>query len=173
MDFLSGDLSEFRSRVKSAFADVELPRDGNIVFETYDDEGVEAMFSSAQRYDFTVDQLAMKYVAPCFFTIDAFRHFLPAFLLAAMGMDDDAETIKSALISRFAGSVSLEHTNNIIASLNEEQLSVVRDFFDMCVNSDKAQAPDVVLPFATSCERALATLDDALKLGKQPRAKEE
>lgn len=73
---------ELKNLIKVSFADTQYPA-GKLT-DTYDDEGATELFSGTRWQDQNPDILQKHYATLHFLEPDAFRYFLPAFMLAVL-----------------------------------------------------------------------------------------
>ncbi|MBS0262245.1 MAG: hypothetical protein JSS02_09870 [Planctomycetes bacterium] len=118
-----------RARIFDAFAETPYPGDENISVPTYDDEGTLAYFKGRTWSGHTATTLRHHSSALTFFTADAFRYFLPAYMLAELDAPDEADVI--------AGHIAFDLTQTSLAEerlgkFTEQELVAIKAFFDEC-----------------------------------------
>ena len=97
--------ADLRRQIVEAFASVPHPGDDhNDISLTKQDEGIVAYFRGTPRLGHSATTLRHHVVALSFFTPEALRYWLPAFMLAELDDPDEADTIVDTLIGVFAGS---------------------------------------------------------------------
>jgi len=87
--------------IEAAFRDTPPPLDGKISLPTYDDEGTHDYFSGSPWQGHSVSELRTHESAFCFFTADAFRYYLPAFMLAELKDPETADVIAGNILFHF------------------------------------------------------------------------
>jgi hypothetical protein len=95
------DESRLRARIESAFERTPAPR-GEIVSTLIDDEGVSEYFGGRSWRGHAVKDLRYHEAALSFFTADAFRYFLPAFMLASIEDPVEADVIPEGIVYHLA-----------------------------------------------------------------------
>ena len=90
-----------RRLIEAAFADTPRP-DPPLVEPTYDDEGVSDYFAGRTWRGNRVVDLRFHEAALVFFTPDAFRYYLPAFLLASLDDREEADVIPDHVVDHFS-----------------------------------------------------------------------
>jgi hypothetical protein len=98
---MNAEHAEVRERIERAFAGTPRPA-GELVATTYDDEGVSAYFAGKSWRGHPVSDLRLHEVALCFFTPEAFRYYLPAFMLASLEDPEVADVIPQSIIGALA-----------------------------------------------------------------------
>jgi hypothetical protein len=85
--------------ITEAFRDT--PRPTGKLTDTYDDEGVEAYFAGRPWSGHDVASLRRHSAAMSFFTPEAFRYYLPAFMLAELADPETADIIGESIVHHF------------------------------------------------------------------------
>ena len=85
--------------VRSAFADTPAP-EGKIT-DTYDDEGAADYFQGRGWDGHDAKSLRAHEAAMCFFTPEAFRYYLPAFMLAELEAPEVADILGEYVVYQF------------------------------------------------------------------------
>jgi len=91
---------ELKSTIRRAFADTPYPS-GKLT-DTYDDEGVSEYFAGKKWENLNVADLRRHYVALSFLEPQAFRYFLPAFMLGELSDPETADLIGESIVFHFA-----------------------------------------------------------------------
>jgi len=89
--------------IKNAFADTPNPS-GRLSADTYDDEGTHDYFSGTTWDGHDVAMLRKHEAAMSFFTPEAFRYYLPCFMLAELTDPKTADILGEYVVSQFARS---------------------------------------------------------------------
>jgi hypothetical protein len=118
------------ARIEAAFKDVPAPGPDAIVNPTYDDEGVAALFGGKAWTDVSIDQLRTHHDALSFFSPEAFRYFLPAFMLAELRDPIGAGQIGPSLLFHFSRPEEFwkPELEQRLALLTPDQKAVIADF---------------------------------------------
>ena len=82
--------------ITEAFRDT--PRPTGKLTDTYDDEGVEAYFAGRPWSGHDVATLRRHAAAMSLFTTEAFRYYLPAFMLAELSDPETADIIGESIV---------------------------------------------------------------------------
>ena len=90
---------ELEHSIRDAFRNTPYPK-GKLT-DTYDDEGVAEYFSGTTWSEHSVSNLRHHVAALSFFEPDAFRYFLPAFMLAELENREVADVIKESIVFSF------------------------------------------------------------------------
>jgi hypothetical protein len=93
---------DLRGRIETAFATVSPPAPDNLVVPTYDDEGVVLFFRGKSWRELSVEDLRRHEVALSFFSAEAFRYYLPAFMLADLDDPVRADIIGPGILFHFS-----------------------------------------------------------------------
>ena len=95
-----------RESIESAFADVPYPGDDNVTRCTHEDclecDAIAAYFRGTTWRDHTVEQLREHQSAITMFTPEAFRYFLPAFMLQSLGYWRETDMIPHFIAGQFS-----------------------------------------------------------------------
>ena len=91
-----------KKSIIEAFAHTPPPADNNISSETYDDEGTSAFFKGKTWQVLSVNELKKHSSSLTFFTAEAFRYYLPAFMLAEIENPLEADVIGQNILSHFS-----------------------------------------------------------------------
>ncbi len=121
------------AQIESAFADTPRPKDREISVPTYDDEGTAAYFRGRSwRSGHTVEALRWHEASLCFFTTEAFRYFLPAYMLATIKDRETADVIPHGIEFHLVNS---SRAPEQLASFTPAELDAIGAFF--CYLSDE------------------------------------
>lgn len=82
-----------RQQILEAFAAAPRPSDDRISAPTYDDEGTAEYFRGRTWHGHTAEQLRIHSSSLSFFTREAYRYFLPAYMLAELDEPETADVI--------------------------------------------------------------------------------
>jgi hypothetical protein len=93
---------DLRSEIEMAFAEVPQPSPDALVIPTYDDEGISTFFRGKNWRTPTVEELRRHEVALSLLSAEAFRYYLPAFMLAELEEPDKADLIGPGIIFHFS-----------------------------------------------------------------------
>jgi len=88
---------ELREQIERAFERTPAPQ-GRLVETLFDDEGVSDYFRGRTWRGHAVKDLRYHEVALSFFTPEAFRYFLPAFMLASIDDPEAADVIPDGIL---------------------------------------------------------------------------
>jgi hypothetical protein len=88
---------ELRDQIERAFESTPAPQ-GQLVETLFDDEGVSDYFRGRTWRGHAVKDLRYHDVALSFFTPEAFRYFLPAFMLATIDDPETADIIPQGIL---------------------------------------------------------------------------
>jgi hypothetical protein len=94
------DKSELAKRIREAFADAPYPGDGNLIYAP-DDLGAREIadaFRGKHWSEVPFETLLYHNDALHFFTDEAFRFYLPAYLLAVLERYEDADVLPEMLV---------------------------------------------------------------------------
>ncbi len=116
------------SQIITAFSNMDIPQ-GRLSVDTYDDEETNVYFTGTSWEEHEIAKLRDMYSAITFFTPEAFRYYLPAFMLAELNDPETADIIAENLASKFVGFTSEELLN---IKFNNDQLIAIKCFFDYC-----------------------------------------
>lgn len=90
---------ELNKLIRNAFRNTPYPK--SKLTNTYDDEGVADFFSGKSWTGHSVSDLRFYAVAISFFEPEAFRYFLPAFMLAELEDPEEADIIGESIVFSF------------------------------------------------------------------------
>ena len=120
---------DVRVRITDAFAKTPYPGDENISAPTYDDEGTHAYFRGRTWSGHTATILRHHSSSLSFFTADAFRYFLPAYMLAELDDPEEADVIAEYIAYDFTRTPLNEKR---LGKFTEQELVAIKAFFDEC-----------------------------------------
>lgn len=93
------DAKEVEKVIRTAFADTPRPR--SKLTDTYDDEGAQEYFQGRTWDGHTPAEIRAQADAMSFFTPEAFRYYLPAFMLAELQNPAHADIVGSYVVYKF------------------------------------------------------------------------
>ena len=97
---MSMNTSELKDKIITAFKNTPFPQ-GRLT-DTFDDEGVSDYFLGKSWEGHDVSDLRYNSVALSFFEPEAFRYYLPAFMLAELENHVAADTIGESIVFHFS-----------------------------------------------------------------------
>ena len=115
-------------QITKVFSGMKVPN-GKLSAWPYNDEGAHDFFTGTKWGDHNVKELRTHESALCFFTPEAFRYYLPAFMLAEVREPEIADIIAEDLASCFIDGIDKE---NRTALFNKEQIKTIISFFECC-----------------------------------------
>jgi hypothetical protein len=122
------DASEVEAIIRAAFAKTPKPKDSKLT-DTYDDEGAQEYFQGRSWDGHSVEDIRLQADAMCFFTPEAFRYYLPAFMLAELSDSKAADIVGEYVVYKFGpqsrGFQSLQKERLAVMS-HEEKLAVLQ-----------------------------------------------
>jgi hypothetical protein len=96
---------QLRLEIEAAFDPLNYPGDGNIVYDNSGDHlecnEIRALFAGRHWREMPLETVLHHPEALSAFTPEAFRFFLPAFLLAALFHFDEADVLPESIVSGF------------------------------------------------------------------------
>ncbi len=121
---------DLKNKIRKTFKDTPYPK-GKLT-DTYDDEGVSEYFSGKKWEGHEVTDLRYHSVALSFFEPDAFRYYLPSFMLAELEDPETADIIGESIVFHFSQPQdywknSYEKRLSVFTSAEKE---VILDFLD-------------------------------------------
>jgi hypothetical protein len=90
--------ADLKALIEHAFERTPRPDDDNISATTYDDEGTAEYFRGRAWHGHTPQALRQHEAALSFFSDDAYRYFLPAYMLAELEDPEAADVIAQHII---------------------------------------------------------------------------
>lgn len=109
---------EVEAIIRAAFAKTPMPKDSKLV-NTYDDEGAQEYFGGRCWDGHSVEDIRLQADAMSYFTPEAFRYYLPAFMLAELSDPEIADIVGEYVVSIFGPQPQ------DLQSFQEERLSVM------------------------------------------------
>jgi len=94
------EVAELKNKIRVAFNDTPYPK--SKLTDTYDDEGVSEYFQGKSWDGNDVSDLRYHSVALSLFEPEAFRYYLPAFMLAELEDPDTADIIGESIVFHFS-----------------------------------------------------------------------
>jgi hypothetical protein len=116
-----------REQIVEAFAATPRPCDDAIAVESYDDEGTAEYFHGRAWQGHPAERLRYFSSSMSFFTPEAFRYFLPAYMLAELDDPKEADIIAESIAFHFD-----RFTSDRRPPFTAEELRGVRSFFKEC-----------------------------------------
>jgi hypothetical protein len=93
------DALDLEKVIKAAFA--KTPKPGHKLTDTYDDEGAQEYFEGRTWDGHSTRDIRSHADAMSFFTPEAFRYYLPAFMLAELREPDIADIVGDYVVYKF------------------------------------------------------------------------
>ncbi len=125
--------SKLLAQIEFAFSATPRPKEREISDPTYDDEGTAEYFrGKTWKSGHTVESLREHSSSLSFFTDEAFRYFLPAYMLATIDDPETADIIPESIEFHLVDS---DHGEKRRARLTPAELDAVGAFF--CYLSDE------------------------------------
>jgi hypothetical protein len=118
---------DVREQIIEAFADTPRPPDGATSADTYDDEGTEEYFRGRPWQGHSTERLRHFESSMCFFTPQAFRYFLPAYMLAELDDPDEANAIAQGIAFHFCNFAEGQRPE-----FTAQELRAILAFFHEC-----------------------------------------
>lgn len=121
-----------KATIKSAFRDTPYPGSEytDISATEYDDEGVYDYFVGSDQFEHPATDLRRNSVALSFFTDEAFRYWLPAFMIAELDDPEEADVIAGSIAYHLSDA---RGAHCLILKFSENERSVIKDFFKECI----------------------------------------
>ena len=91
---------EIEKTIIQAFDKTPMPK-GKLT-DTYDDEGAQEYFSNTKWNEHSAKNLRIHEAAMCFFTPEAFRYYLPAYMLAELHDPEEADILGEYVVYQFS-----------------------------------------------------------------------
>lgn len=148
--------NKIANRINDAFDVRGIPK-GRISVETCDDEGTQDFFYGKAWNEPSIQELRRYESAMHFFTPDAFRYYLPAFMLAELHDPEKADIIADNLSHRFAPDNPDARAR--LSLFTNDQLLVIATFFKYCASQYEVGGDD------GSFTQAAVNVRHALKSG--------
>ena len=118
-----------RETIVAAFADTPYPGNDNISAPIGDDEGTKQYFRGTTWQGHSPRNLRLHAQALSFFTPEAYRYFLPAFMLAEIDDPETADVIAEGILFDFTDGSFREARLRLFST---KELAAVAAFFDEC-----------------------------------------
>lgn len=121
---------ELKIIIREAFKDTPYPA-GKLT-DTYDDEGVSEYFTGKKWETLNISDLRKHYVALSFFEPQAFRYFLPAFMLAELTDPETADVIGQSIVFHFSkpNDYWVESYDKRLSLFTENEKNAIMHFID-------------------------------------------
>jgi len=120
------------AQIEAAFQETPLPGDGydDITVVKYWDEGIVDYFRGTSWRGHHVQDLRNHGCALSYFTDNAFRYWLPAFMIAELEYPVEADVIAEVIAS---GLVDATRAEERLRQFTRDELEAVAAFLDECV----------------------------------------
>jgi hypothetical protein len=123
-----------RDQIIQAFS--QTPPPSGKITDTYDDEGVAAYFTGKTWRGHSVRDLLYYSCALSFFEPEAFRYYLPAFMLAELDEPEKADIIAESILFSLADS---EHQIESLYLMTNQEREAVASFFEECAKRHRSE----------------------------------
>ncbi|MET0029744.1 MAG: DUF6714 family protein [Candidatus Thiodiazotropha sp.] len=121
---------ELIEKIKAVFDSSPIP-DGEIISVPYGtDEGVSDYFTGRPWYGHSIKALRWHEVAMCYFTPEAHKYYLPAFMQASIEDPEEADVIPDNIIFHFSQYTD-EYWWERIKLFTPEQCEVIGEFINL------------------------------------------
>lgn len=144
-----------KKKIINAFSGLAIPK-GKLCNEEYDYDNAHGGFTGTNWQEHDAAYLRMNEGALSFFTPEAFRYYLPAFMMAELSNPETADIIAEGVAFHLTDT---PFSKERIATFNKEQLLAIIAFFECCANRYKDGIYDVVY------KHAAEELNKAIKPG--------
>jgi hypothetical protein len=158
-------------QIEAAFAATPRPSDREISAPTCDDEGTAAYFrGKSWRTGHTVKDLRLHDSSLSFFTPQAFRYFLPAYMLATIEDPDTADVIPGGIEYHLAEGDGAQALRPLLTNAEREAVGAFfRYLSDLWTDGwgpplSRSHNPWVVIGHMTSEEQRVARLMEKLEV---------
>jgi len=118
-----------RETIIKAFSATSQPPADRISAPTYDDEGTAAYFAGKSWQGHSAKELRCYSSSLSFFTAEAFRYYLPAYMLAELDEPEIADVITEGILFHFTHELP---GRELASCLTHEEREAVACFFDEC-----------------------------------------
>ncbi len=142
---------ELIARIRAAFDAAPAPADDELLHpQCMDDCDVLQFYGGLRWQDMTDEMVVYNYAAPTVFSPKAFRHYLPAYLIWALGHPDSPEYAGEAILRALDPGTDAELLHDFRKShfdaLDPEQVAVVKAFlWAMSARPSLAEYADAAL----------------------------
>lgn len=120
---------DVREQILAAFAETPRPHPKRIAVDTYDDEGTTDYFRGKPWQGHPAKTLRFYESSLIYFSPEAFRYFLPAFMLAEIDSPDEVDVAAEIIASNFSkGRLTGDRNPQFTAS----ELQAIYSFFELC-----------------------------------------
>lgn len=120
---------DVREQILAAFAETPRPLQKRISVETYDDEGTADYFADKTWLGHPAETLFKYESSLVFFTPEAYRYFLPAYMLAEIDDPEAANVIVENIASQFSSGWL---SDNRRPQFTAGELQAIYSFFELC-----------------------------------------
>jgi len=117
-----------QSQINDAFSTLPIPL-GKLSIATYDDENTHAYFTGTKWNEHDVLKLREQHSSISFFTPEAFKYYLPAFMVAELNHPELADIIAETLANKF---IHISVSELLDIEFSQDQLAVIKAFFEYC-----------------------------------------
>ena len=127
------EVTELKNKIRAAFNDTPCPK--SKLTDTYDDEGVSEYFQGKSWEGNDVSDLRYHSVALSLFEPEAFRYYLPAFMLAELEDPETADIIGESIVFHFSQpekfcEESYEKRLSLFTSIEKEAILEFIDYME-------------------------------------------
>ena len=118
--------------IRKAFDNTPYPGSdySDISATEYDDEGVYDYFVGSHQFEHSIKDLRYNSVALSFFTDQAFRYWLPAFMFAELDDPEEADIIAESIAYHLSDA---KGSHRLILSFSDVERAVIKDFLAECI----------------------------------------
>lgn len=120
--------SELLDLIEAAFPEASRPISGTLSEATYDDEGTNSFFGGTDWRAHSTDALREHAASLSFFTPEAFRYYLPAFLVCSIRDPEKADVIPEGIVSKLDR--DRQEQGGLIAGLTSAERHAVARFVE-------------------------------------------
>jgi hypothetical protein len=118
-----------RDDIIKAFSAMPRPSPDRISEPTYADEGTAAYFGGRSWQGHSAKQLRYHSSSLSFFTVEAFRYYLLAYMLAELDEPEVADVIAESILFAFTKGIRVDE---LLLCLSCEEREAIARFFDDC-----------------------------------------
>ena len=125
-------IEKLKAAIRKAFGDTPYPgaEYSDISATEYDDEGVYEYFVGSDQFEHPVKELRYNSVALSFFTDEAFRYWLPAFMFAELDDPEGADIIAESIAYHLSAA---KGAHRLILNFSDAERSATKDFLAECI----------------------------------------
>jgi len=133
--------------IKEAFGKTPYPGSNcNQISVSYDDEGIYEYFVGSDQFDHHVSDLRYHSCALSFFTNEAFRYWLPAFMIAELTEPDEADIIGESIAYQLSSAIG---GSSRLGVFDHTELLAIRAFLNWCKGDHENSPFDEAMKFVT------------------------